>query len=230
MSAKVSILLAEDDQSFGGVLRDYLSLHGYEVLLCENGETALHAFQTKTFELVITDVMMPLKDGFTLAEEIHKEKPGLPFIFLTARTQKEDVLRGYKTGADDYISKPFDSEVLLYKIKAVLSRKRTAPEAPQLLKLGLFSYDIAQRLLSGSGEAERLSPRESELLQLLFVHRNQVLPRQEALKKIWGDDSYFNARSMDVYVARLRRRLKADEKVSIETVYGTDIKLIITDY
>lgn len=227
MSAKVSILLAEDDRSFGGVLRDYLSLNGYDVQLCEDGEVALSAFESRAFDLVITDVMMPLKDGFSLAEEIRKAKPELPFVFLTARTQKDDVLRGYRTGADDYITKPFDSEVLLYKIKAVLARRGQVSDMSKTFRLGSFTFEPAARLLSGSGEPERLSPRESELLQLLAAHRNQVLPRQEALKKIWGDDSYFNARSMDVYVARLRRRLKGDPNVQIETVYGTGLKLSV---
>jgi two-component system, OmpR family, response regulator len=227
MSAKVSILLAEDDRSFGGVLRDYLSLNGYDVQLCEDGEVALSAFESRAFDLVITDVMMPLKDGFSLAEEIRRSKPGLPLVFLTARTQKDDVLRGYRTGADDYITKPFDSEVLLYKIKAVLARRGQVSDAPKTFRLGKFTFDPAALLLSGNGEPERLSPRESELLQLLAAHRNHVLPRQEALKKIWGDDSYFNARSMDVYVARLRRRLKSDPNVQIETVYGTGLKLSV---
>jgi two-component system OmpR family response regulator len=173
-------------------------------------------------------VMMPLKDGFSFAEEIRKADRKIPLIFLTARSQKEDVLRGYRTGADDYIAKPFDSEVLLYKIKAVLSRKTDSHlSAQEILPIGNFSYNIPERLLAGGAEAERLSPRESELLLLLLEFSNRVLSRQDALKKIWGDDSYFNARSMDVYVARLRRRFHADSRVKIETVYGTGLKLII---
>lgn len=227
MSEKISILLVEDDKSFGGVLRDYLSLNGYKVLLSEDGEHGASAFETGKFDLVITDVMMPYKDGFTLAEEIRKINADVPLIFLTARSQKEDVLRGYRTGADDYIPKPFDSEVLLYKIKAVLSRKQNNRGAQHTFTLGKFTFDSAQRLLTGGENPEKLSPRESELLQLLAAFANQVLPRQEALKKIWGDDSYFNARSMDVYVTRLRRKLKSDPRIQIETVYGTGFKLYL---
>lgn len=227
MSEKISILLAEDDESFGGVLRDYLSLNGYEVKLCADGELALSAFELKKYDLVISDVMMPAKDGFSLAEEIKKADKEVPFVFLTARTQKEDVLRGYRTGADDYISKPFDSEILLFKIKSVLSRNKSVKENKKNIGIGKFSFSIAERILSFEDEEERLSPRESELLQLLYQHLNEVLPRTEALKKIWGDDSYFNTRSMDVYVTRLRRRLKKDNSISIETVYGTGLKLYI---
>jgi DNA-binding response OmpR family regulator len=227
MSEKISILLVEDDKSFGGVLRDYLSLNGYKVLLSEDGEHGASAFETGKFDLVITDVMMPYKDGFTLAEEIRKINADVPLIFLTARSQKEDVLRGYRTGADDYIPKPFDSEVLLYKIKAVLSRKQNNRASQHTFTLGKFTFDSTQRLLTGGENPEKLSPRESELLQMLAAFANQVLPRQEALKKIWGDDSYFNARSMDVYVTRLRRKLKSDPRIQIETVYGTGFKLYL---
>lgn len=229
MSEKISILLVEDDKSFGGVLRDYLSLNGYQVLLSEDGEHGASAFETGKFDLVITDVMMPFKDGFTLAEEIRKINSAIPLIFLTARSQKEDVLRGYRMGADDYISKPFDSEVLLYKIKAVLSRKQNNRGPQNIFTLGKFTFDTSQRLLTGGENPEKLSPRESELLQLLAAFANQVLPRQEALKKIWGDDSYFNARSMDVYVTRLRRKLKSDPRIQIETVYGTGFKLYLPE-
>jgi two-component system OmpR family response regulator len=227
MKEKIAILLVEDDQSFGGVLRDYLSINEFNVVLCEDGERAIAAFETGKFDLVITDVMMPLKDGFTLAEEIRKINADVPLIFLTARSQKDDILRGYRTGADDYIPKPFDSEVLLYKIKAVLSRKQTNHETVKRFALGVFTFDPSERLLTGGEKPERLSPREAELLQLLAVFGNRVLPRQEALKKIWGDDSYFNARSMDVYVTRLRRKLRSDPRIQIETVYGTGFKLYL---
>lgn len=225
MSEKISILLVEDDKSFGGVLRDYLSLNSYKVLLSEDGEHAISVFENGKFDLVITDVMMPFKDGFTLAEEIRKINQGIPLIFLTARSQKEDVIRGYRAGADDYIPKPFDSEVLLYKIKAVLSRRQSNRSEQLVFTLGKFTFDTAERLLTGGENPERLSPRESELLQMLAAFSNRVLSRQEALKKIWGDDSYFNARSMDVYVTRLRRKLKEDPRIQIETVYGTGFKL-----
>lgn len=228
MKESAVILLVEDDQSFGGVLRDYLSLNGFRIVLCEDGEKAAAVFKNEKFDLVITDVMMPVKDGFSFAEEIRKAGSLTPLIFLTARSQKEDILRGYRTGADDYIAKPFDSEVLLYKIKAVLARKQDARQSsPGKITFGKFSYDPSERLLTGGGDAERLSPRESELLLLLAEYSNRVLSRQDALKKIWGDDSYFNARSMDVYVTRLRRRFQSDPRVKIETVYGTGLKLIV---
>jgi two-component system OmpR family response regulator len=227
MTEKISILLAEDDESFGGVLRDYLSLNGYSVKLCADGELALSVFETNKFDLVISDVMMPAKDGFSLGEEIKKINPETPLVFLTARSQKEDVLRGYRIGADDYISKPFDSEILLFKIKSVLSRTKNVQEQLKFITLGKFIFNISERTLCFNEEQERLSPRESDLLQLLYAHVNAVLPRNEALKKIWGDDSYFNTRSMDVYVTRLRRRLKNDSGVTIETVYGTGLKLSV---
>lgn len=227
MSQKIRILLAEDDASFGGVLRDYLSINGYEVRLCPDGEIALAAFQNQEYDLVITDVMMPAKDGFSLAIAIREINADIPLIFLTARTQKDDVIRGYRSGADDYITKPFDSEVLLYKIKAVLSRRPDPVCGPEIISIGKMEFNPAERLLSGGENNERLSPREAELLLLLAASQNQVVSRQDALKKIWGDDSYFNARSMDVYVTRLRRRLKSDPGISIESVYGTGIKLVV---
>lgn len=229
MSKKIRILLAEDDASFGGVLRDYLTINGYEVRLCGDGEMAIAAFLNQEFDLVITDVMMPVKDGFTFATEIRKQHETIPLIFLTARTQKEDIIRGYKHGADDYITKPFDSEVLLYKIKAVLSRSPETQPVQQTVFIGKMEFNPAERLLSGGEKPERLSPRESDLLLLLASNQNQVVARTELLKKIWGDDSYFNARSMDVYVTRLRRRLKPDPGISIETVYGTGIKLSVVN-
>jgi two-component system, OmpR family, response regulator len=222
-----SILLAEDDSSFGGVLRDYLSLNDFEVRLCADGEVALSAFESQRFDLVITDVMMPLKDGFSLAEEIRGINPDIPLIFLTARTQKADMIRGYRAGADDYITKPFDSEILLWKINAVLNRSLHDSPEPEMLTIGLYRFHPADRALKTETGEERLSPREADLLKLLASKQNQVVSRQEALKQIWGDDSYFNARSMDVYVTRLRRRLAKDPAIKIESVYGTGIRLVI---
>lgn len=227
----VQILLAEDDRSFGGVLRDYLGLHGFEVTLCENGMEAIEQFRNRSFDLCITDVMMPQKDGFTLATEIRREKPDQPLVFLTARSLKEDIVQGYRLGADDYVVKPFDSEVLLYKIRAVLQRRTNAlpVEVRQDFSIGEYVYETATRVLRRGETRHRLSPKEGALLQLLCEHIGDVLPRQKALRQIWSDDNYFTARSMDVYVAKLRKLLRDDPRVQIENIHATGFRMHIAD-
>ncbi|MCC9166783.1 response regulator transcription factor [Pontibacter harenae] len=231
MSEKVlNILLAEDDPNFGIVLKDYLELHDYNVTLCKDGCLAITAFRKGEFDLCILDVMMPKKDGFTLAREIKKLKPEAPLIFLTAKSMKDDMLEGFKIGADDYITKPFDSEVLLYKIKAVLNRKggQTLEKAvPAEYTIGRYRFLHKLRQLHHNGIEQRLSPKESELLLMLCQHLNDVLPREIALQRIWHEDNYFTARSMDVYIAKLRKYLKEDPSVEIINIHGQGYRLCI---
>ncbi|MEJ8800625.1 response regulator transcription factor [Pontibacter sp. H249] len=226
----MNILLAEDDPNFGIVLRDYLELHDYTVTLCKDGCLGITAFRKGKFDLCILDVMMPEKDGFTLAKEIKKLNPDVPLIFLTAKAMKEDMLEGFRIGADDYITKPFDSEVLLYKIKAVLNRK--SPSAPEQKEqtdfaIGQYKFQSSLRILSRSGSEEKLSPKEAELLKMLCQHLNDVLPREQALEQIWHEDTYFTARSMDVYIAKLRKYLKHDPSVEIINIHGRGYRLCV---
>lgn len=225
----LNILLAEDDPNFGIVLKDYLELHDYEVTLCPDGCQAITAFRKGSFDLCILDVMMPEKDGFTLAREIKKLQPDMPLIFLTAKTMREDMLEGFKIGADDYITKPFDSEVLLYKIKAIMHRKggSAATEKPEATEynIGQYRFQYKLRLLHYNGDIQKLSPKETELLRLLCQHLNDVMPRDEALLRIWHEDSYFTGRSMDVYIAKLRKYLRHDPAVEIINIHGQGYRL-----
>lgn len=223
------ILLAEDDPNFGIVLKDYLELHDYQVTLSPDGCQAITAFRNGKYNLCILDVMMPGKDGFTLAREIKKLNADMPLIFLTAKAMKEDMLEGFRIGADDYITKPFDSEVLLCKIKAIMHRKNgNAPiEKPEVTEytIGQYRFQYKLRLLHYNGAIQKLSPKESELLRLLCQNLNDVMPREEALQRIWHEDSYFTARSMDVYIAKLRKYLKLDPAVEIINIHGQGYRL-----
>ena len=224
------ILLAEDDPNFGVVLRDYLELHDYQVTLCKDGCQGITAFRKGKYDLCILDVMMPEKDGFTLAREIKKLSPAAPLIFLTAKAMNEDMLDGFRIGADDYITKPFDSEVLLYKIKAILNRKNGTPAVQQEkteYSIGQYTFQTKLRLLQYQGQEQKLSPKEADLLHMLCQHLNDVLPREEALHKIWHEDSYFTARSMDVYIAKLRKYLKQDPAVEIINIHGQGYRLCV---
>jgi two-component system OmpR family response regulator len=226
MSTK--ILLVEDEKNFGMVLRDYLSMNGFEVTLCENGELGLEAFKAGKFNLCIVDVMMPKKDGFTLASEIKELNKNVPFIFLTARGMREDMIKGYKLGADDYITKPFDSEVLLLKLKAILNRNSVDNSDTFLHEIGKFSFNAKLRILkSENNKEEKLSPKEAALLNLLCQHKNDVLPREKALKQIWNDDSYFTGRSMDVYIVKLRKYLASDPTLEINNLHGNGYSLVV---
>jgi len=224
------ILLVEDDPNFGTVLKDYLSLNDYNVTLAKDGLEGLIMFKNDEYDLCILDVMMPRKDGFSLAKDIRATNLEVPIIFLTAKTMKEDVLKGYQAGADDYLNKPFDSEVLLYKIKAILQRKETEQSTEEEsfeFKIGKFEFNSKLRHLSfNEEEVQKLSPKESKLLKLLAVHINDLMPRELALTKIWRDDNYFTSRSMDVYIAKLRKYLKKDENVEIINIHGEGFRLI----
>ncbi|HCE55594.1 MAG: response regulator transcription factor [Lutibacter sp.] len=224
------ILLVEDDPNFGTVLKDYLSLNDYKVTLAKDGLEGLIMFKNDDFDLCILDVMMPRKDGFSLAKDIRATNSEVPIIFLTARTMKEDVLKGYQSGGDDYLNKPFDSEVLLYKIKAILQRKETEQTIEEDVfeyKIGKFEFNSKLRHLSfDGGEIQKLSPKESKLLKLLATHKNDLMPRELALTKIWRDDNYFTSRSMDVYIAKLRKYLKPDPNVEILNIHGEGFRLV----
>ncbi len=224
------ILLVEDDPNFGTVLKDYLALNDYNVTHAKDGIDGLIMFKNAEYDLCILDVMMPRKDGFSLAQDIRVTNKEIPIIFLTAKTLKEDVLRGYQVGADDYLNKPFDSEVLLHKIKAILQRKENekSNESDEFeFKIGGFDFNSKLRHLSlNGGEAQKLSPKESKLLRMLAIHKNDLMPRELALTKIWRDDNYFTSRSMDVYIAKLRKYLKGDENVEILNIHGEGFRLI----
>ena len=230
-TANKKILLVEDDPNFGTVLKDYLAMNDFDVVLAKNGMEGFEKFRKDNFDLCILDVMMPYKDGFTLAKEIREKNEHVPIIFLTAKTMKEDVLKGYKSGADDYLNKPFDSEVLLLKIKAIIQRKSTesVAESKQFeVQIGRFHLNSKLRFLTFENEEPiKLSPKENELLRLLALHENDLMPRELALTKIWRDDNYFTSRSMDVYIAKLRKYLKMDEDVEIINIHGEGFRLVI---
>ena len=224
------ILLCEDDTNLGSVLKNYLELNDYEVVLERDGRLGLAAFQREKFQLCLLDVMMPNMDGFTLAEEIRDVDPDIPLFFLSAKTMKDDIIQGYKLGADDYITKPFDSEVLLLKIKAILKRneEQNRESTNQEFDLNQYHFNPKLRELSFNGQMQTLSPKENELLKMLAEHKNDLLPREQALKKIWGSDTYFNGRSMDVYIAKLRKYLRNDPSIEIVNIHGNGFRLVVS--
>ena len=219
------ILLVEDDPNLGTILEDYLTVKGYETVRKLDGASGLAAFQQQDFALCILDVMLPKMDGFELAQKIRQQDTTVPIIFLTAKTMKEDTLQGLRLGADDYITKPFSMEELLLRMQAILRRVPTTNDR-KIFTFGTFHYDYAQRLLTQGEQSHKLTSKEAELLKLLAQSLNQTVDRTMALRKIWHDDTYFNARSMDVYIAKLRKLLKADENVQILTVHGQGFKMI----
>jgi len=225
---KIKILLAEDDNNLGILLKTYLSAKNYDTELFVNGILALEAFSGGLFNLCILDIMMPEMDGLTLAREIRLTNPEIPIIFLTAKNQKEDVLEGFKSGADDYITKPFSMEELLYRIEAILRRTATTNvnKKDDHYYIGGYSFDPLKQMLAYADQTIKLTTKESELLELLCRHENDILERNFALKTIWIDDNYFNARSMDVYITRLRKYLRKDPSVKILNVHGRGYKLI----
>jgi len=227
MHEKIKILLVEDDPNFGMIMKSYLELNEFHVLLRSDGKQGLSAFRSEPWDICILDVMMPEMDGFALAREIRKLNSRIPFIFLTAKTLKDDMLEGFRIGADDYITKPFDSEVLLYKLKAILNRRNQEEEQiPKELPLGSFIFNTALRTLHGREGTIQLSPKEAGLLKLLCQAKDGVLSRKEALEKIWGSDNYFNGRSMDVFITKLRKYLKSDPDVEIVNIHGNGFRLI----
>lgn len=228
------ILLVEDDQNFGDVLRSYLEMHEYVVELAQDGEEGLMKYNKGSYDLCVLDVMMPKKDGFTLAKEIREMDKDIPLIFLTAKSLKEDVLEGLKIGADDYITKPFNSEELLLRVQAILRRsgaKADPQEEVKEFELGSFHFNYPLRILTHTADdstvtKDNLSPKEAHLLRMFCTHKNDVLPRSKALTKIWGEDNYFTARSMDVFVTKLRKYLSKDSKLEIVNIHGNGFRLI----
>ena len=226
----IKVLLAEDDKNLGSVLTSYLEAKGFPTILCENGEEAYQQFKKEKFDFCIVDVMMPIKDGFTLAKEIREIDKKVPLLFLTAKAMQEDKLKGFELGADDYLTKPFSMEELLVRMQAILRRSndtKTMEASSNSYEIGIFTFDYNRQLLKQGGDEQKLTSKESELLKLLCDSANEVLDRSEALKKIWLDDSYFNARSMDVYVTKLRKYLKADPNVELINVHGVGFKLMV---
>jgi len=224
---KTRILLAEDDRNLGNILKSYLEAKGYAPKLCVNGQEAYELFSREQFDFCIVDVMMPVKDGFTLAREIRQVDRNIPILFLTAKSLEEDKLKGFQAGADDYLTKPFSMEDLLLRIEAILRRAGYNPQGGKVFTIGTFTLDYNRQVLMRDGEEQRLTSKENELLRLLCENLNEVLDRSYALNKIWQDDSYFNARSMDVYIAKLRKYLKGDENVELINVHGIGFKLVV---
>jgi two-component system OmpR family response regulator len=233
MNDQAKILLVEDDQNFGDVLRSYLEMHDYDITLATDGEAGFKAFHQGKYDLCIFDVMMPKKDGFTLAAEVRETDKETPIVFLTAKSMKDDIINGFRIGADDYITKPFNSEELLYRIQAILKRSQPTDGKDENQKefvIGKYHFDYPTRLLSADDEeTEKLSPKEAQLLRLFSLYKNEVLPRSIALTQIWGEDNYFTARSMDVFVTKLRKYLKADENIEIVNIHGNGFQLLIQE-
>ena len=225
----IRILLAEDDKNLGDILKTYLEAKGYPTTLCVNGEEAVDLFKKDNFDIVILDIMMPLKDGFTVAREIRKSDKKTPILFLSAKSMQDDILKGFQLGADDYITKPFSMEVLLMRLNAILRRtqgqEKSSPQS-SLYRLGEFIFDHQRQLLTIHNHEQKLTAKEADLLNLLCQNANEVLDRSIALKDIWRDDSYFNARSMDVYITKLRKFLKEDPEVELLNVHGVGFKLV----
>ena len=231
MPSKKKILLVEDDNNFGSILRDYLTLHSYETTLAKNGIEGIEKFRKHNYDLCILDVMMPFKDGFSLASDIRSINEEVPLIFLTAKSLKEDVIKGFKIGADDYLIKPFDSEILLFKIKSIFKRKISLKKATDNKVDYIFSsfrYNSKFRELQFKNDKPvTLSPKEGKLLTILLDNMNDLTTREEALVKIWNDDNYFTSRSMDVYVTKIRKYLSKDPKIKIENIHGKGFKFSI---
>lgn len=227
---KVKVLLAEDDKNLGTILKAYLEAKGYPTTLCVNGQEAFDVYNKEAFDFCIIDIMMPVKDGFALTKEIRKKNKNIPIIFLTAKSMQEDKLKGFELGADDYITKPFSMEELLVRMKAILRRVKYDKDdfkKKGIFILGQFTFDYNRQILTLKKVEQKLTSKEAELLKMLCENTNEVLDRSIALNKIWYDDSYFNARSMDVYITKLRKYLKGDPNVELMNVHGVGFKLVV---
>ncbi|MEO1049091.1 MAG: response regulator transcription factor [Bacteroidota bacterium] len=222
------LLIVEDDPNLGQILQEYLEIKGYKADLKTNGEEGIEAFSADRYDLCILDIMMPKKDGFSLAKEIRAVDTHIPIVFLTAKSMKEDTIEGFKIGADDYITKPFSMEELLLRLKAILKRSEgpIGNQEQHIFNFGQFIFNYDQQMLSINGSQQKLTSKESDLLRLLCMNINKALDRNTALKLIWGNDTYFNARSMDVYITKLRKYLKKDETIQILTLHGQGFKLV----
>ncbi len=229
MNKKQRLFLVEDDYNFGAVLKSYLEMNDYFVLWIEDGRDALEEYKSDKFDICVLDIMLPNKDGFTIAKEIRMLQPNAPIIFLTAKTLKEDILHGFTIGADDYITKPFDSEILLHKIKAILNRRSGADSSygeHDEFRIGKFNFNYKLRTLSLQESVSRLSPKEAELLKMLCLQKNNVLSKEIALNSIWSDSSYYTSRSMDVFIVKLRKFLSGDPSIKIITIRGSGYSLV----
>ena len=228
MSNKLNILLAEDDENLGLLLKTFLSSKCFLVELARNGKSAFEKFNTSSFDFCIFDVMMPIMDGFTLAKEIREIDRKVPILFLTAKSLKEDKLEGFAIGADDYLTKPFSMEELLARINAIMRRIETPiEEGANTLMIGKIAYEPELRILHLEEGDKKLTTKENQLLSMLVKNQSEILDRQATLRAIWGDDNYFNGRSMDVYIAKLRKLLKEDERIEIMNVHGKGFKFIV---
>lgn len=227
MENGTSILLAEDDVNLGHLLQTFLKSKGFNVSLAQNGKIAFEKFNNGSFQFCILDVMMPEMDGITLAKEIREIDKKIPILFLTAKSMKEDKLEGFSAGADDYLTKPFAMEELLARITAILRRTGEDAKTDDVYKIGTIKYEPEIRLLHLKDETKKLTTKENQLLHLLAKNQNEILDRQATLRAIWGDDNYFNGRSMDVYIAKLRKLLREDENIEILNVHGKGFKLIV---
>jgi DNA-binding response OmpR family regulator len=231
ITVKPHIFLVEDDLSFGAVLKSYLEINDFEVEWVDDGQNALNQFKKSGFDICILDVMLPNVDGFTIGAEIRKMNSGIPILFLTAKNLRDDVLKGYQIGADDYITKPFDTEVLIFKLKAILKRQAgIQKKETDFYQIGNYVFDFKLRTIEHDNCKQKLSPKEAELLKMLCDNQNELLPRETALKKIWGDDGYFTARSMDVYLTKLRKLFTEDPSVEIRNIHGSGFMLEIKNY
>ena len=230
ISKNKQILLVEDDVNFGTVLRDYLQMNGYIVVLARNGLEGFEKFKKNEFDVCILDVMMPYKDGFTLAKEIRSKDKSIPVVFLTAKSMKDDVLKGYKIGADDYLTKPFDADILLKKLEVLIQRTQKSVQKSKpksRIVIGDFIFNPRLRTLTyKKNTPTNLSPKENQLLLMLVETQNDLLSRNKALNEIWNDDNYFTSRSMDVYIAKLRKYLRDDASVEIANIHGEGFRLI----
>ncbi len=227
---KQRVLLLEDDPNLGFILQEHLQMQGFEVQLCVNGEEGLSAYQSGKFDLCLVDVMMPKLDGFTFARKVRERDQNVPLIFLTAKSLKEDKIEGFKIGCDDYLTKPFSMEELMLRITAVLRRSKVASppaDLPVMFEIGKFTFDYNRQLLLKDGEHFKLTPKEADLLRLLCIHKNQTLEREVALREIWGDESYFSGRSMDVFISKLRKYLREDDSIEIMGIHGKGFRLIV---
>lgn len=228
---QIRILLAEDDHNLGTILKAYLEAKGFPTTLCADGQEAYEAFIKSNFNFCVLDVMMPVKDGFSLAKDIRKVDPKVPILFLTAKNMQEDILEGLKIGADDYMTKPFSMDELLLRINAIYRRtffEKPGDSEKSFFQIGKYSFDYARQILKYDGKEQKLTSKEAQLLKMLCDRTNYVLDRSEALTKIWLDDNYFNARSMDVYIAKLRKYLKEDPSVELLNIHGKGFKLLVT--
>ena len=224
----VKIFLVEDDLSFGSVLKSYLEINDFSVEWVDDGKYAVDHFRKGIFDICILDVMLPHVDGFTIAREIRQINNLIPIVFLTAKKLKEDVLTGYDAGGDDYITKPFDTEILLAKIRAILARREYQSGTKDIYEIGIFVFNARLRTLTSGDDEKKLSPKEAQLLELLALNPNALISREMALKKIWGNDDYFTARSMDVYITKLRKFLSEDPRLNIKNIHGAGFQLIIS--